>query len=746
MASKPAQELEDVVLERIQDRESLLARLETLHRECRAAHGGRRADRIERLLHGLHNASLSVCEAISAWNVSRQDDWARRERVRVHVGDASEADARRPPYNFFSWDGQSYPRKMLSDTDFVADILEATTFLGSFDLHRNPLLLPLGIDLLVEAPRLDGMKLPWPDVSVARARQAAFVLLLDEHHRLEDAGASPVSPSTLFYPPVLEASKLEAFTTSTDPPAEVVFVVTCAHLVLGSVVAPKLVTLTRPIMLSVFVQNVQSLVDNAKAFNPLKRVDPTVLRIVSRFVLHTGTDPSRLARFDDWVAKLSSWLRGLVARQLLGEGGGEKTSGAVAKIFKELDADHVRFSAIQKQMSRRARTSDGGKENLGNRRSISVQTEQVQTEQADASPEPEAETKDTVVREMLGTACEPDLLPFPLFVTVNLDEDSRVVSVNGEYDQVKCLRSGDIVRLYDAHESPNWKVSVPPSLEVDGGGGTVSFELSTVYDHSRIIAEETRSRHDSINRLCYPYRRGVEKTPIFPSTAETTMDERRHVAVDPAETVHSPLHIESARIWKVIPRDEDTRPPWKREYDCGTVPWNDVDSPDEYRRSVEHFRVRSDLEVIERSCFDSPHPAQHRVHQQRVDYFESLPLVDVIDKAFETVCGWHPVGKLVDNVKWAKLSRKMRFLSNVKNSKHEIDMAFVRHSLERKLDLKRFHAIFEDIASTQHPSLPTQVRPPRAFIREGLALLTPIVSLFIGGGVESRLGVHRHAP
>ena len=632
---------------------------------------------------------------------------------------------------------------MLADTDFVADIPEAAAFLGTFDLHRNPLLVPLGIDLLVRAPSLDGTRMPWPDVSAGRVRRAAFALLLDEHHRLEDRGARPVSSSTAFYPPALVASELEAFTTSTDPPAGVVFVVACAHLVLGSVVAPKLVTLTRPIMLSIFVQDAQPLVDGARAFSPLRRVDAAVLQIVARFVLHPGTDPGRLADFDGWVANLSSWLRGLVAGQPPGGGGGERASVAAAMIFKELDADHVRFGAIQEQLhGRRAGAGDGEKENCGNRHSVSVQTER-----AAASPKPRAEAKDTVLQELLGAACEPDLLPLPLLVTVNLDEDSRVVVVNGEIDQVECLRSGDLVRLYDAHESSNWKVSLPPSIEADGGGGTVSFQLSTSYDHSRIIAEETRSRHDSINRLCYPNRKCAEKTPILPSTAEATMDERRHVAVDPAEAVHSPLHIESARIWKMVPRDEDTRPPWRREYDCGTVPWNDVDSPDEYRRSVEHFRVRSDLEDIERSCFDSPYPAERRVHQQRVDYFERLPLADVIDEAFEAVCRWHPVGRLVDNVKWAKLSRKMRFLSNVKNSKHEIDMAFVRHSLDRKLDLERFHAILGDIASTQHPSLPPQVRFVQALVREAPDFSPPpCFSLLTGGRVESRLGVHRHAP
>eukprot|EP00957_Ditylum_brightwellii_P032646 2474857-Ditylum_brightwellii.AAC.1 len=50
----------------------------------------------------------------------------------------------------------------------------------------------------------------------------------------------------------------------------------------------------------------------------------------------------------------------------------------------------------------------------------------------------------------------------------------------------------------------------------------------------------------------------------------------------------------------------------------------------------------------------------------------------------------------------------MRFLRTVKNSQHEVDMAFVRHSQDRKLDLPRFHSILSDIAVIQYPSLKTK--------------------------------------
>ena len=104
------------------------------------------------------------------------------------------------------------------------------------------------------------------------------------------------------------------------------------------------------------------------------------------------------------------------------------------------------------------------------------------------------------------------------------------------------------------------------------------------------------------------------------------------------------------------------------------------------------------------------------MHQQRVNYFESIPLSNVIDEAFHSVCRWHPKGNLIDNVKWAKLSRKMRFLSNMKNANHEIDMAFVRRNQDRKLDLARFHAIFDDIASIQYPALTREVSSVYHFI------------------------------
>jgi hypothetical protein len=300
------------------------------------------------------------------------------------------------------------------------------------------------------------------------------------------------------------------------------------------------------------------------------------------------------------------------------------------------------------------------------------------------------------------------LVPFPVAITVNLIEGSRVVTVNGDMHDAMTVKAGDVVRIYDAHESSSWTVATSPSVNDDG---SIAFHLGVVYDHSRIVAQETKARNDILNRLCYPYKKDADAAPVIhqpPEPVSTHEEERRirHVASDENESIHSPLHIKEARIWKLVPEEEDTRTRWRREYDDGAIAWE----KDNAGRRRTHFRVRVNLEMIERSCIDSPYPLHKCIHQQRVSFFESVPLTDVIDEAFHNVCRWHPKGTLIDNVKWAKLSRKMKFLSNVKNSKHEIDMAFVRHNQDRKLDLARFHAIFEDIASIQYPSLSKEVR------------------------------------
>ena len=156
-------ELADHVLQNIHDREALITRLVNVHSK-EPNHG--RSSRIQRLLYGLHNASLTVVESITAWNISKQDEWHRKKNIdKIHAlslpvgGDDGDTDDHQIiatqqgqydhqssnnvqmtcPFNTYSWNGQNYLHKMISDLDFVGDIVEAILFLGTIPKNRRTL-------------------------------------------------------------------------------------------------------------------------------------------------------------------------------------------------------------------------------------------------------------------------------------------------------------------------------------------------------------------------------------------------------------------------------------------------------------------------------------------------------------------------------------------------------------------------------------------------------------------------------
>ena len=709
-------QLADDILRHINNREALIQRLETLHRE--ASHS--RGNRVQRLLYGIHNASLAVVEAIEAWNVSKQEDWYRRRNLARHIESLAHEPSKADescPYNAFIWNEESYLKKMIYDLDFVRDIPEAINLFGSERIfHRNPFLLPYCIDEIVGETEHSSAT-PWKDVNLHRVCKASFLILLDEFHINRDTTDMLPLTAAKFLPPSINTQELSALHVMSYPPAAAVVALCCGHLILDTVeadVTNKLIFFTKSIMLKIFRHPLVDFVEKAKSFNPLRNVDNSLIKIVAPFVMNDTLKPELQNNMPEQIVYLLIWLRVLVSRSInqckIGN-----TSKSANKIILELESDHQRHSSQFKGcMSSTKETcavhDERDKENACV--NVSVQTEVFPDENdadaADSSANFEASAMGAL-EKFLDDKRSPlaQQNPFPVEVTVNITEGSRVVVVNGVEKAVNKLQRGDTIRIYDAHESSDWKLSNDPTLSDD----TISFCLTEVYDHSKIIAQEKRSKANTLNRLCYPYKKdtvdeGGNRAPGVISTANE--DAFRHVASDKTQSTHSPLHIRQARIWKLIPSDEDNRPQWRREYDNGDIPW--VDEYIGSSKCERHFRVSVPLEVTEQDCRDWPYllDDEQYIHRQRLHYFEHVPLSDVIDEAFRAVCRWHPKGTLVDNVKWAKLSRKMQFLPNVKNSQHEIDMAFVRHNRDRKLDQQRFHAIFEDIASIQHPSMPTR--------------------------------------
>ncbi|KAL7539963.1 hypothetical protein ACHAXR_009754 [Thalassiosira sp. AJA248-18] len=721
--------LSDDVLQNIYNREALIERLEKLHQH-QSNNQPTRQHRVQRLLYGIHNASLAVVEAIAAWNIGKQDDWCRIKNIEIHASSLPEestvGSAVAPcPFNIFLWNGQNYLQKMLSDLDFVGDIAEAISLLGSgVSFHRNPFLLPLGVDAL-GGPLFPDMKTTaWKDVNMQRIRHAAFVVLLDENYRKDHSFESNLSHggdeinclrhdaivSANFRPPKLDVKDLVVYTNMDDPPAVAAVAICCAHLVLGSVdadVIDKLIYLTKPIVLKIFRQSLNGLVHATQVYNPLQPPggNVNIIKVVYPFIMHQKMDSPLIVGISDQIVFLAMWLRALVTR-LMDEDISCKASNAADRIFRELEAGNLRgghmVGSSPKELCRKNRKEglpdDSNKENQCTCKNVSVQTDEM------SANKQKSDSSERILKTILCDVIESkELVPFPVAITVNLKEGSPLISANGSISEAKILKSGDVVRIYDAYESSNWAIANSPSVNDDG---SIIFRLGVAYDHSRIVAQEAKARYDTLNRLCYPYRKDADGAPIHkpPEVLSANCEQHiRHVASDANESIHSPLYIKEALIWKLVPEDEDTRAAWRRKYDDGVIPWEN-DNAGRHSR-VTHFRVRVGLEMMEQNCVDSLYPLNNCVHQQRVNFFESVPLSCVIDEAFHNVCRWHPKGTLIDNVKWAKLSRKMKFLSNVKNSNHEIDMAFVRHNQDRKLDLARFHNIFEDIASIQYPAL-----------------------------------------
>ena len=744
-SSIPTINLADNVLQNIYDREALIQRLENLH--SNEVHG--RGSRVQRLLYGIHNASLAVVEAITAWNVSKQDEWYHKKNIQSHASLSKESPVGKDvastdeqmitpssfsnnlpsPFNTFLWNGQNYLHKMLSDLDFVGDITEAISFLGSgTPFHRNPLLLPVGIDQLglglASSSKIES-NIAWKDVNMQRVRRAAFVILLDEHHRGRDPSGlgclrrHDTTDYLKFYPPQLESKDLEAYTNMVDPPASVAVAICCAHLVLGSVdtdITDKLIYLTKAIVLKIFRQPLTGLLQKARICNPLRHPagNENIITLVHPFVMHHKMNPELMDDVSEHIVHLMTWLRTLVTR-LVDDGdviSSRKNLGSIDQIICELEVDGQRGGKVvcSTNTVKEDLSDDANKENECACRNVSVQTE----DNVSSPTKQKIGSTHNILNTFLDDVSEQTkkLVPYPVPITVNVNEGSQLVEVNGGFSEASAIKAGDVVRIFDAHESSNWIIAEPPQTNNDDG--SITLRLRTVYDHSRIVAQEKNAREDTLNRLCYPYKKEVyvgatTQMPSAPTAFDTNEESIRHVACDRNESIHSPLHIREARIWKLIPEEEDTRTAWRRDFDDGLIPWRSHDDATSYNKRAKHFRVRVSLEKIAQSCIDSPYPLDQCIHQQRVNYFENVPLANVIDEAFYTVCRWHPKGNLIDNVKWAKLSRKMKFLSNVKNANHEIDMAFVRRNQDRKLDLARFHAIFDDIASIQYPSLTKKV-------------------------------------
>ena len=311
------------------------------------------------------------------------------------------------------------------------------------------------------------------------------------------------------------------------------------------------------------------------------------------------------------------------------------------------------------------------------------------------------------------------LSPVPLPFLVDLIQGSSIVKVVTKIGSEYCvpphhvhdtlnLKRGDRLRIHSPQISIDWAVSPDPTTPFNND----TFTLLRPYDHSRIIQIEAAAKENEL--ICQRLtRRSNNELPDASFNNDykkydysdsnkliESMDDRKNKVIEDG------MKLCAIRVWKLVPLKEDNRPVWKKQYDDGEVAWeNDfVTSP----RSIRMFGIHIKMSVLENLCRDVKCDPENSLHMQRVNYATKVDSSTILREAFQVICHWHPVGKLVDHVKWAKFARKMNFLSGVQNAKHEVDMAFFRQSSKlegKKLSLSEFIATIGDISKLWYPEL-----------------------------------------
>ena len=302
---------------------------------------------------------------------------------------------------------------------------------------------------------------------------------------------------------------------------------------------------------------------------------------------------------------------------------------------------------------------------------------------------------------------------------------------------------GDIIRIHHPYHGADFEVSSCRIGEAPSGTASTTITLTRPYDHTPITEREESAKRfdDAIERLHCPYKRNANEDKYGDdSTSVSSFATRSNSGISVMSTrspkrilleaaicnndalaspAASPLSANmtliGTRVWRLVAANTDKRPPWRRQYDDGAAP-SDIMIPCDrtmqaqaQTRIIAHFRVPIQQSAIMAMCRDATYAPERSIHQQRVLYFDLVPVDFVVRETYQAVCDWHPACSTIDNVKWAKLSRKMNFLQSIRNTSHEVDMAFLRRCRDRKLGLDGFRAILEDVAWMQHPRLELQV-------------------------------------
>lgn len=651
----------------------------------------------------------------------------------------------------FIWRGGNYLTKMLSDTVMLKYVPYIFDIMGSdFTIDRNPFLLPLAtlentllfhrssyvntdsyqalsLNEKLDAKRIESASLILLSLEEDKGRNRKYEDVSLETETEQDIKQKPLSISSMdtvhtppFPLPMLNREELQDYSSMPRPPLSIATIIACTRMLLkcdeNSSVGcwDSIPPLTAAMVCRLLRQPVQPILSNLKAFyreyDPHTSVSSNTLHIIYPIILNSKIDPIEIERkHSRSIGILAAWLKNIVLFEvdkrirehfhkeshlessipseaqkikfdkifvqeminthfseeeplLFSEWGDGNDSSQITKNEKQKETKELK-AKIQKKKNNKC--SSKLKKKNHNDNSNSCMTYSLSKYHLDNSLEQvlTSDNDDFEVEQIPESIrTEIERVPTPLPILVNMMEGRKSIVIVNDCE-VGNLKYGDILRIGDVHKSADWLLIRDKAAHLS----KPKFILDKPYKH-------------------YDFLTNVD-------AVENEEKDNEH-------------EWKNLKIWKLIPKELDKREPWRRQYDDCDVPW--IDHFDTDSGNATNFNVVLPWWVVEDSCRDALYGPEHCLHEQRVFYFKQVSLSKIIEETFDSMCRWHPTGNAVDNVKWSKLARKMKFLSNIKNTGHEVDMAFVRQMRlrrDRKLDLEAFSSILEDVALIQYPCL-----------------------------------------
>ena len=662
----------------------------------------------------------------------------------------------------FRWKGENYLTKMMSDTKTFKNLPFVSEVLGpSYVSDRNPFLLPYATidDTLLKIKQRKASMCPiqnhakicfGENLDMERIESASLLILSQEKHDTKAVlgnctlnespqdGPTSLSPhgkheSYLpFPPPKLNRLELQDYSSMPNPPISIATVISCTRLILkcdeNSAVGkwnciPPLTVSMAYMMLRQPIQPIFSKINMFyREYHPHQSISNDVLLALYPIVVNDKMDPTYIHdNISRSIGALAAWVKQVILYEVerrsslppIQQIDGEDFARRILDLKYE-DQEPILFSEWESQCIVPAKSTKPKKRKKKKKKRIRKTTttlkhnvnrysddelndgdqEYHKSESwdiltssfdenksgnnfrdikahtimcSDIDSEDETKTRnsshDMTCTDKSSDLPENELVPIPLPFLVSIDEGSVTVKLSAS-KELYSLQGGDKIRIGNVHLSDDWVVSPSDSGPCVG----VEFNLTEPYRNNSLVRSRKASVHIEDNY------------------------ERRNL-----------------NVWKLIPEHKDDRQPWRKQYDDGDVPW--VQNFEQSSGCSEHFNVEIGWDVVEESCRDALCDPENHFHEQRVFYFQDVSPWKIIEETYNSMCNWHPISKKIDNVKWSKLARKMKFLSKLRNTAHEVDMAFarqIRRRKERKIDLEMFISILQDIATLQYRSLRAQ--------------------------------------